>query len=829
MADPKEIQRLLNELDRAYRRLGEQNPFSRQETDVRKLEAALRGVQTRLSAIDDDFGNIRGSILSSLDAMSKTNSTLNDTKKAFRGIESVAQKLRNDQAGIHELSLKELQSLDKKFKSRVADLQASRAQLENKKNSLEAEKQSLINAQRQEQANLSNSRLTVQQRENLRKSIRERGQDILKVNEDLRLTNEAYGETEGFLSEQDSLYSTINDKISFRIQQEERTNEALGIGGAALTSMSKTLDKMGLGGLKNALGLDGVNEKMKELAAQVAETGGEITYEDKLNVLKGGLKEAGAQFVKNLKDPLVAISFIVDQLIKAFTSVDKLTGGMAKQMGVSYNESQRMVAAMTNTANLSGETYITTQGMVESQITISKALGTSAMASGEMLKDFTLLTKQMGISTEAATTLSNLTLITGTDLSDNTSEILGSAKAFGANNKVALSNREILEGIKNISSATTLSLGMQPKELARSVAQAKALGLEMAQLEKLASSLLQFESSIEAELEAELLTGQQLNMEQARYLALQGDVAGAAAEIADQLGSAADFGKMNVIQQEALAKSVGLSRDELAKSLIEREALEKIGAKDAAAAKEQFDSLVERYGYEQAIKELGDEEYARQLASQSVQERFAAITQKLQETFVTMAPILTTITDSLLLAFNLLDPIFMIVGVIGEAFSYIGEAIRSIIPDLGLVGRILKGLASLAVIYAAYKAYASLAALPVVGVPLGIAAAAAVTSAGFGLLNGVTMADDMISPGYGKRTLLSPEGAIALNDNDTVVAGTNLGGRGGSSPSINIAPLVERMDRMNEVLNQILAKEGTVELDGTKVGTALTVGSYKLQ
>jgi hypothetical protein len=38
----------------------------------------------------------------------------------------------------------------------------------------------------------------------------------------------------------------------------------------------------------------------------------------------------------------------------------------------------------------------------------------------------------------------------------------------------------------------------------------------------------------------------------------------------------------------------------------------------------------------------------------------------------------------------------------------------------------------------------------------------------------------MVSPapggGYGKRTLMGPEGAIQLNDKDTVIAGTNLFG-----------------------------------------------------
>ena len=50
-----------------------------------------------------------------------------------------------------------------------------------------------------------------------------------------------------------------------------------------------------------------------------------------------------------------------------------------------------------------------------------------------------------------------------------------------------------------------------------------------------------------------------------------------------------------------------------------------------------------------------------------------------------------------------------------------------------------------------------------------------------------------------------------------------------SAPSIDLGPLVEQMNSMNATLNAILNKEGTVTLDGTKVGTALTVGSYKLQ
>ena len=66
-------------------------------------------------------------------------------------------------------------------------------------------------------------------------------------------------------------------------------------------------------------------------------------------------------------------------------------------------------------------------------------------------------------------------------------------------------------------------------------------------------------------------------------------------------------------------------------------------------------------------------------------------------------------------------------------------------------------------------------------IPLGIGIPAAVGAAAglYALYNSATQADDLLSPGqdsdgYGDRMILGPEGAFALNNRDTVVAGTNL-------------------------------------------------------
>jgi 3-hydroxyisobutyrate dehydrogenase-like beta-hydroxyacid dehydrogenase len=64
-----------------------------------------------------------------------------------------------------------------------------------------------------------------------------------------------------------------------------------------------------------------------------------------------------------------------------------------------------------------------------------------------------------------------------------------------------------------------LSLGGSVEALGEAVIKAQKFGINLEQAESIASKLLDFESSIEAELSAELLTGKNLNLEkQDNYL-----------------------------------------------------------------------------------------------------------------------------------------------------------------------------------------------------------------------------------------------------------------------------------------------------------------------
>lgn len=92
---------------------------------------------------------------------------------------------------------------------------------------------------------------------------------------------------------------------------------------------------------------------------------------------------------------------------------------------------------------------------------------------------------------------------------------------------------------------------------------AKELGINLGDVSSISSSLLDFESSIEKQMEAQVLLGRNLNLDKARQLAFTGDNVGLQNEILRQVGSEAEFNKMNYLQREALAGAIGLSVERL--------------------------------------------------------------------------------------------------------------------------------------------------------------------------------------------------------------------------------------------------------------------------
>ena len=124
--------------------------------------------------------------------------------------------------------------------------------------------------------------------------------------------------------------------------------------------------------------------------------------------------------------------------------------------------------------------------------------------------------------------------------------------------------------------------------IAEAAIQARQLGLSLQTTAKISEGLLDFESSIRAEVEASVMTGRRLNFQKARQLSLDGDLAGATKEVVKQLGSEEELNKLNVLQRQSIAKSIGVSVVELNKLVRGQDKL----TLSTALAGKKFDDLV---------------------------------------------------------------------------------------------------------------------------------------------------------------------------------------------------------------------------------------------
>jgi hypothetical protein len=241
------------------------------------------------------------------------------------------------------------------------------------------------------------------------------------------------------------------------------------------------------------------------------------------------------------------------------------------------------------------------------------------------------------------------------------------------------------------------------------------------------------------------------------------------------------FQNMNVLAQKSFAAAIGLSSDELANQLRQQKLAEESG---------------------KSLAQITEEEAIEAQKRQNIQDKFNTAIEKLQD-----------------IVGNL------VAGPFGQLLEYLAKSldlVSKIIVSLGPLGPILTGAAA---------GFA-------VGGPVG-----ALVGAGIGLAGSISneitaktptkKADDMV--GYGARTLITPTGNVALNNNDTIIAGTNLfkgddvisTGKGGINLSPDMSPVVNALNDLKTVFVQKNFSP-VLKADGTTLATVTAQSSYNL-
>ena len=388
-------------------------------------------------------------------------------------------------------------------------------------------------------------------------------------------------------------------KTSSQLKRNELQKESVQLAGklrAAERDLVKLTDSLGenaLERLEAQQDLEKANENFKKVSSDTLE----------IRTKEFGLVKSIGSVLKSSLNPTKLLGSLagafVTALLVGFTKVDELGVQLRHRTGT-WEHSMAAVNSQFATATDWLEMAV---GLADKWHISPQVIFTSTEI-GKMAEAKNL----MGLTADEAQNLGVYAKITGTSADAYRKSIAAGFQEYSKNNRSAVSLGATQKEVLSTSDSIRLSLGGSGKNIAEAANAALSLGTNLQGVENISKNLMNFESSIKAEMQAQLLTGKQLNLAKAREYALNNDLAGVANEIKRQGIDSAWWGRSNYVQQENMAKALGMSREEMAKMLIQQElangASTEMLAKNMKISEEELKAATMADTWKKSIAEL---------------------------------------------------------------------------------------------------------------------------------------------------------------------------------------------------------------------------------
>ena len=542
----EEAKRLLQEINTLRAKLN-QTPLNMTDGEavknIQSLRNELKGVQNSFEDTADSATSLYDQVRAISTEFKNQPNALQKIRGSMKKITSIAEDLKMNEQGIRDLSTKNLDDLAEKLKLNRKILEDETRSILNKTDLSRAAQEDLKVIQEYVDVVKSGGKLSEDQ---LTTAL-----ETLQNSKDL--TEEQKASLALYLDQGNAL-GELEEKIGKVKEEQKKVNKLMGVGGAVIDAAESAMSKLGM---NSNLFKDAVSEakdnmqKTAKAIASGAQQGG------RLSVLMAGLGPLASGFASALFDPLTIMLKIVD----AFFKVDKAGAKFQQQTGMNAD-----ALAGANSELATSVDFLETASELSAQIGTNAvvALGPDLVAAAAGLKN------ELGLSAENAGMLAVNAKLSGNTMAGLEAQVQASTEAFNNTNDAAISSAQVIRDMHKSSKATQAQFAQYPGKLASAAAAARRIGMELKDMDGVMDNLLDFQSSIEAEMEAELLTGKQLNLNKARELALQNDIEGVSNEIFKNSADISEYAKMNRYEQEAYAKALGMSRDQLGEMAIQK-------------------------------------------------------------------------------------------------------------------------------------------------------------------------------------------------------------------------------------------------------------------
>lgn len=521
--------------------------------EVKRAQQSVVALQSESFNLNESFRDLANILAQNAQAVESTGQFISRVGRTLGGVRSISEDLLADFTGVQDLNRRDLES-------RIENLQKAQQQLKLYSQQAEAQKQNL-------RAQLAAGKVTQKMYDKQVAQL----DDIIKYNAD-----------------QDVGITGLIGKTKNRLDLETQIENSMGVTGAMVEGTGALMERLGMRSGIFHRAMEQAAQEMRDMSRAAAEGTKNFT---RLQIISQGL----STLFKGFSKAVISLEGAGLAVAQAFLDINKTA---------------------TETVQLTGQNALFTEGFnsrlatsqqyLETINELTKQTGMNAqnIFSNEVLQGAAELQNTLGLAANEAGGLAMIAQTTSGDIDGVTDAVIDQVSAFNKANRSAVSQGQVLRDVATAADGIKASFAGMPGQITKAAATARRLGMELSDLDSIASSLLDFESSIESELEAQLLTGRQMNMAKARELALNNDLAGVGKEIFKNSASLVQFGKMNRIQQEAQAKALGLTRDQLGKIAYQRAIESGMTSEQAAAAAGVNKEEMERIAIQEKIQML---------------------------------------------------------------------------------------------------------------------------------------------------------------------------------------------------------------------------------
>ena len=357
----------------------------------------------------------------------------------------------------------------------------------------------------------------------------------------------------------------------------------------------------------------------------------------------------------------VGAAGLVAGLTAAFAVLKMITdeaNQLATETGLTFGQARKLADESRSVAASYGIQLATAKDIIDVQKEAISQFGTMAMLTNEQAANVAELGKSFGYGAAQAGKINSAFMLLGAT-SDEAYQAQQSlaVESLKAGVNVGAVTKDIADNAK--STAKYFSGNVQA--LKKAAVEAAKMGVSLGTMSKVADRLLDIEASLNAQFEFQAMTGRQINLDKARELSLNNDIAGATKEILDAVGSATEFDNLHFKAKEKLAAATGMEVDELQKSLIIRERLGELTDEERAAMTGLNLSA-------KALAEMGDNELRAKLAEQ---QSLNETTKKLDDFKNIMMNAIVPLAETLGFIFQMLTPVIEGILIPFRAMSYV--------------------------------------------------------------------------------------------------------------------------------------------------------------